>query len=142
MPNLRDYHIFISHSWAYSEDYETICDWFQEATNFKFSDFSVPMFKPLTAKGDNDLKAKLRQQIASCSCVLVICGMYVNYSEWIDFEIATAVELKKHIIGIEPWKQERVPTKVQDAIRKAGGKMVGWNPTSVVQAVRDYALER
>lgn len=62
--------------------------------------------------------------------------MYVSYSEWIDYEIDTAKELGKPIIGVKPWGQERIPVKVQNDCTV----LVGWNSNSVVQAVRDYAL--
>ena len=62
--------------------------------------------------------------------------MYVSYSEWIDYEIDTALELGKPIIGVKPRSQERIPIKVSNN----ADVMVGWNSNSVVQAVRDYAL--
>jgi len=66
----------------------------------------------------------------------VLSGMYASYSKWIDFEIDTAIHIKKPIIGVRPWGQERVPLKIQDA----SIVLVGWNSSSVVNAVRSYAL--
>lgn len=71
-----------------------------------------------------------------CSCVIILSGMYVAYSEWIDYEIDTAIELGKPIIGVRPRGQEKTPSKVSNN----ADVMVGWNSNSVVQAVRDYAL--
>ena len=82
------------------------------------------------------MQEKIRDRIALCSCVIILSGMYVAYSEWIDYEIDTAVALRKPIIGVKPWGQERIPTKVQNN----SDIMVGWNSASIVQAVRDYAL--
>lgn len=75
-------------------------------------------------------------RIALCSCVIILSGMYVAYSEWIDYEIDTAIELGKPIIGVRPRGQEKTPSKVSNN----ADVMVGWNSNSVVQAVRDYAL--
>lgn len=136
MPNLRDYHILISHSWDYSSDYETIKGWLNNASNFKWTNYSVPLTKPLDVNGKRELKEKLRNRISLCSCVIILSGMYVSYSEWIDYEIDTALELGKPIIGVKPRSQERIPTKVSNN----ADVMVGWNSNSVVQAVRDYAL--
>ena len=136
MPKLRDYHIFISHSWDYNEHYRTVCDWLDEATYLEWTNYSVPIERPLDVNGTKDLKVQLSQRIANCSCVIIMSGMYVDYSKWIDFEIDTAVHFNKPIIGIEPWGQERVPTKVRDA----ADVMVGWNRASVIDAVRTYAL--
>ena len=136
MPSLRNYHILISHSWDYSSDYETIKGWLDDAKNFSWTNYSVPLSKPLDVKTKRELKEKIRSSISLCSCVIILSGMYVSYSEWIDYEIDTALELGKPIIGVKPRGQERIPTKVSN---NADG-MVGWSSASVVQAVRDYAL--
>lgn len=136
MPSLRNYHILISHSWDYNSDYETIKGWLDDAKNFKWTNYSVPLSKPLDVDSKKELKNKLRTRIEKCSCVIILSGMYVSYSEWIDYEIDTAIELGKPIIGVKPRGQERIPSKVSDN----ADVMVGWSSNSVVQAVRDYAL--
>ena len=61
--------------------------------------------------------------------------MYANYSKWIDYEINTAKALNKPIIGVKPWGQERTPLKIQwDSTI-----LVGWNSSSIVDAIRNYA---
>ena len=84
MPSLRDYHILISHSWDYNTDYETIKEWLDDASNFMWTNYSVPITKPLDVNGKRELKEKLRNRISLCSCVIILSGMYVSYSEWID----------------------------------------------------------
>lgn len=136
MPTLRNYHILISHSWDYSKQYETICDWLNETNFFEWSNYSVPLTNPLDVNSKKELREKLKERINLCSCIIVLSGMYVDYSEWIDYEIEVAQDLGKPIIGVKPWGQERIPAKVSDA----AVIMVGWNASSIVEAVRDYAL--
>ena len=136
MPALKNYHIMISHSWNYNEHYEKVVSWLNDANNFEWSNYSVPLTNPIDAKGKKELKEKLRNKITNCSCIIILSGMYVAYSEWIDYEIDTAVEMGKPIIGVEPWGQERVPQKVTSN----ADVVVGWNSSSVVQAIRDYSL--
>ena len=136
MPNLRNYHILISHSWDYNSDYETIKGWLDNTNYFKWTNYSVPLTKPLDVTSKNQLKEKLRSRISLCSCVIILSGMYVSYSEWIDYEINTAIELGKPIIGIKPRAQERIP----EIVRNNANIIVGWNSNSVVDAVRNYAL--
>lgn len=136
MPIIRDYHILISHSWDYSQQYETIRKWLNASPYFHWTDYSVPITRPLSVSGVYDLKQKIRNRISLCSCVIILSGMYVAYSDWIDFEIDTAVAMGKPIIGVRPWGQERVPSKVQNN----ASIMVGWNVSSVVDAIRKYAL--
>lgn len=134
--SLKNYHVFISHSWKYPDPYETVKRWLNEASYFGWSDYSVPFYDPLDANTDRELKAKIKQQIASCSCVVILSGMYVSYSKWINYEIDTAIEMGKPIIGVRPWRQEKVPARVSEN----ADVMVGWNSSSVVQAIRDYSL--
>ena len=94
------------------------------------------LFSSLDVSGKRELKEKLCNRISMCSCVIILSGMYVSYSEWIDYEIDTAIELGKPIIGVKPRGQERIPSKVSNN----AVVMVGWNSNSVVQAVRDYVL--
>ena len=126
----------ISHSWDYNADYETIKGCLDDAKNFTWTNYSVPLSKPLDTKSKKELKEKLRTRISLCSSIIILSGMYVSYSEWIDYEIDTALELGKPIIGVKPRGQERIPTKVSNN----ADVMVGWNSASVVQAVRDYSL--
>lgn len=136
MPYLRNYHVFISHSWDYDSHYRTVKKWFNDANYFYWNDYSVPLTNPLDTNSKKELKERIRSKISLCSCVIILSGMYVAYSEWIDFEIDTAVALGKPIIGVKPWGNQQIPIKVScnaDVI-------VGWNSTSVVNAVRNFAL--
>ena len=64
MPQLRDYHILISHSWDYSSDYETIKGWLNSASYFDWTDYSVPLSNPLDVHSKRELKEKLRNRIS------------------------------------------------------------------------------
>lgn len=136
MPNLKEYHILISHSWDYSDDYNTIKSWLDDSNCFSWKNYSVPITKPINASSKKDLQDSIRARIMNCSCVIILSGMYVSYSEWIDYEIDTALTYNKPIIGVKPWGQERTPTKVSNC----ASVMVGWNSNSIVDAVRKYAL--
>lgn len=136
MPALRNYHIFISHSWDYNNHYETIKGWLDDSLYFDWTDYSVPISNPLTVNGVNDLRKRISDRISLCSSVIILSGMYVKYSTWIDFEINTAVTMNKPIIGVRPWGQERVPINVQNNATE----MVGWNSSSVIDAIRKYSL--
>lgn len=135
---MSTYNIFISHAWKYSDDYNQIVTWLNEAQQeglLTWKNYSVPEHDPLidpnTTVGKNTLKNMLKEQIRPASKVLVLSGMYAAYSDWIDFEIDTALDYSKYIIGVKPWGQERIPTKISSN----ANKMVGWNKSSVVNAI-------
>ena len=102
---------------------------------YKWPDCSAPLTKPLDVHGVLELKKRLRDRIALCHRVIVLSGMYVTHSRWIDDEIDTAVELGKSIIGVKPWGQERIPRKVQDN----ACVMDEWDHGAIVDAVRRFA---
>lgn len=126
----------ISHSWDYASQYDTIKDWLDNAQYFLWTNYSVPITQPLSADGIRELKQKIRTRISLCSCVIILSGMYVAYSEWIDFEIDTAVSMEKPIIGIKPWGQERIPVTIQNN----ADIIVGWNSSAIIDAIRNYSL--
>lgn len=135
---MATYNLFISHAWKYSEDYNKVVDWLNEAQNegtLTWRNYSVPEHDPKidpdSSSGKKQLKEALKPQISSASKVIVISGMYVSYSDWIDYEIDTSVDYGKYIIGLKPWGQERIPQKVQDN----ADIMVGWNKKSLIDAI-------
>ena len=138
---MKTYNIFISHAWKYTEHYNKIVQWLNEAQaegKFNWKNYSVPQHDPLidpnTVIGKTKLKNSLEAQIKPASIVIILAGMYSAHSDWIDFEVDTAVSYEKYIIGVKPWGQERIPKKVSDN----ANVMVGWNKSSVVSAVSSY----
>ena len=136
MPSLNNYHILISHSWGYNSDYQTIKEWLDSAPYFRWSDYSVPLTNPIDANSKRELQQKIDNKIAVCSCIIVLSGMSVSYSEWIDFEIRTALKYSKPIIAVKPWGQQRIPS----IITAFADEIVGWNSDSVINAVRAHGL--
>ena len=107
---MNTYNIFISHAWKYSSDYNQIVKWLNEAQSegiLTWKNYSVPEHDPLidpnTTIGKNKLKQMLKNQISPASKVIVLAGMYSAYSDWIGYEIDTAVDYGKYIIGVKPW---------------------------------------
>ena len=134
MPDLKTRNLFISHAWNYSDDYNTVVKWLNDAQNFSWKNYSVPSHDSCSEKTNSGLKNCLTRQISPASGVIIISGMYAAHSDWIQYEINEAVRLGKTIIGVRPWGQERVPTIVSDNAKV----MVNWNSTSIIKAVREY----
>ena len=128
------YHIFISHAWNYSDAYNTVVRWLNEAQDegkLTWTNYSVPEHDPVDANNTKKLQAALDAQIKPASKVIVISGMYAAYSDWINYEIDQSVNYGKYIIGLRPWGQERVPAKITDNATV----MVGWNKASLISAI-------
>lgn len=140
MPALKTYDLFVSHAWKYSEDYCHAIKLLESASNFVFRNYSVPEHNPVLDPDDEydrkKLWATLDRQIKPVSCVLIISGMYVPYSYWIQQEIGIAVSYGKPIVGLIPRGAERIPTAVSSAAKE----MVGWTTDSMVAAVRKHSI--
>ncbi len=125
--------IFISHAWGYSSHYNTIVSWLNGAPNFSWKNCSVPSTNGLPDKTSRRLSQGMTRQLNPAQVVIILGGMYAAHSAWIEYEISEAQRLRKPIIGVKPWGQERTPKIVQDA---SSCEMVGWNSAGVISAAR------
>jgi hypothetical protein len=134
MPMLRHYKVFISHAWEYNDSYYRVARMLDEAPYFSWENLSVPEHDPIldTAR----LTTELNNQMRPANVFLILAGMYVAHSDWIQYEINFARRIGRPIVGIQPWGSIQIPAAVQ----KAAWEIVGWNTSSIVSAIRRYAL--
>ena len=45
MPELKIRNLFVSHSWDYKDHYDKVVGWFDDANNFNWKNYSVPIEK-------------------------------------------------------------------------------------------------
>lgn len=133
-------HVFISHSWAYSNHYKCLADWIFErswnsgAASIRFCDFSVPQSDPIhNAPTDRQLRDAIYNKIGRSHVLVIPTGMYATYSKWIQKEIDGAKTYGKPILAVNPWGQERKSSIVQSS----ADRYVGWNSKSVAQGIWD-----
>lgn len=136
MPALRTYNLFVSHCWDYNDEYYRLIEYLRAANNFEFKNFSVPEHDRLDTKNDEELEVALSNQIRPTNCVLILAGMYVNHRHWIQKEIDIAKTQSKPIIAIRPWGSTMMPIEVQNC----ACEIVGWNTSSIVDAIRKVSL--
>ncbi len=131
-------HIFISHSWSYSEHYETLAEWVFTRrwsvgqASLDLRDFSVPKDDPIHhANTDRQLADAIYAQIARSHVVIIPTGMYSHHSRWIQKEIKGAQSYRKPILAVDPRGQLRKGSVVASAATKT----VGWNAKSVIDGI-------
>lgn len=130
------YRIFISHSWAYSDNYDTI-ESFLHQEGIEFYNHSVPKDDPIHTNGtDKELYKAIEAKIKGCSCIIIPAGVYASYSKWIQKEIEIAQNYDKPIIAVRLWGAERI----SNVVALAADVIVGWNAQSVADAVRKHAI--
>jgi hypothetical protein len=133
---MRTYNLFISHSWSYNEEYERLVKLLNSSPDLQWKNYSVPFNDPLAGGSRTKLASEIESQIRLASVVLVISGMYVTYREWIQFEIDVSDKFNKPIVGIQPWGSVNTPF----AVTRSAAEIVGWNSSSIVDAIKRNAI--
>lgn len=137
MPELKNYRLFISHSWSYGDAYEKLVSFFNGYPYFNWTDYSVPKNDPIhNAPSTHALRDAIRRQMAPVNCVVIMGGVYATYSKWINIEIELAKDLGKPIVMIEPWGADKTST----VVRSVADTVVGWKSDSIVSAIRGYSI--
>ncbi len=131
------YRLFISHAWQYHDAYTSIVSLLDDAPYFSYTNYSVPVDKKFERMSRHELEEEIKQQIRPVNCFIALAGVYASYSDWIQFELDFASEiLDKPIIGIRP----RGNINTSTAITRVAKEVVGWNTSSIIDAIRKYSI--
>jgi hypothetical protein len=110
-------------------------DLLSDASYFEWHNYSKPKDDPVETTSDAVLRRKLRDQIDGASVVVILGGLYVSHSDWIQTEIDIAERKDKPIVGVKPWGNDSTP----DAVQESADEIVNWSTTSVTSAIQDLA---
>ena len=135
----KNHKLFISHSWAYSDQYKKLVDNLNNRAYFSYMNYSVPKGNPVHTNGtDGELHEAIKNKISQCHVVIILAGVYSSHSKWIKKEISIAkneFSTPKKIIAIEPWGSEKTSKIVKDN----ADKIVKMNTESIVSAIRELS---
>ena len=138
---MKEYNIFISHSWQYADAYEKVVALLDSDEKFKYKNYSVPKDDPVHTNGtDSELYEAIKSKIKPTSVVLILAGVYSSYSKWINKEIKISKKdftYPKKIIAIEPWGSEKTSQIVKDN----ADKIVKWQSKSIIDAIKELGEE-
>lgn len=135
---MKQYRLFISHSWAYSKNYEKLIKMLKADPRFNFCDYSVPKNDPIhNAPNDAALTQAILNQMRFCDVIIILTGVYSTYSKWINKEIALAKAFTKPkpILAIDPWASK----KTSSVVKSNANKVVKWSTSSIVSGIRELA---
>ncbi|MGB0981398.1 MAG: TIR domain-containing protein, partial [Winogradskyella sp.] len=90
---------------------------------------------PINSTNASYIKTRLKQKILNSDVVLGIAGIYASHSDWMEWELDTALNNSIPIIGVVPRGKERVSTVVSSRAKQ----VVRWNTESIVTAIRYWA---
>lgn len=131
----KTYSVFISHSWDHVDDLEKLRNLLEERGYFHVKFNEVSPYEPINSENSAYIKRRLKEKIANSDIVLGIAGVYASHSDWMEWELDTALEENVPIVGVIPWGQRYISSVVSSRAEEC----VGWNTDSIVKAIRERA---
>lgn len=132
----KQYNIFISHSWTYHSDLERLRAMINDRPYFRAIYSEVSRLEPINSLSATYIKSRLKERILSSNLIIGIAGIYASHSEWMVWELETALKNNIPIVGVVPYAAERVSTIVSSRAKE----VVRWNTESIIKAIRNHAI--
>lgn len=131
----KDYKIFISHSWQYTDTLEALKNLLNKRGYFNATYEESTKDNPINSENESYVKTRLAQKIGASDVILALAGVYASHSSWMQWELDKALELGTPIIGVIPRDQEKISTIVSSRSLVD----VRWNTESIITAIRAHA---
>ena len=132
---VKEYKIFISHSWQYSDTLEALRNLINSRGYFSAIYEESTRDKPINSDDESYVKRRLSQKIGNSDVILALAGIYASHSSWMQWELDKAIELGIPIIGVIPRGQDRISTIVSSR----SVVDIKWNTESIISAIRAHA---
>ncbi len=134
---MKQYNLFLSHSWSYSDEYDKLIGLLENKQYFDFRDYSIPKDDSVhNASNSILLYEAIKRKISLCHIVIVLAGVYATYSKWINNEIKIAKKefsYPKPILAVVPRGQMNIST----VVRSNADGIAYWNTDSIVDKIRE-----
>lgn len=134
----RTYHLFLSHSWRRSQEYERLVALLNAHEDFIFKNYSVPKDKAIQdATSSKELYDAIKIKMASCHAITVMAGVYAIYSGWIKKEVRIAkCEFKepKTVIAVKPWRG----IKISAFVAANADAITQWKKEAIISAIQKH----
>jgi hypothetical protein len=131
----KEYKIFISHSWQYTDTLEALRNLINARGYFSATYEESTRDNPINSNDEGYVKRRLTQKIANSDVILALAGVYASHSSWMQWELDKAIELGIPVIGVIPRGQDRISSIV--STRSVVN--IKWNTESIVSAIRAHA---
>jgi hypothetical protein len=131
----KEYKIFISHSWQYTNTLEALRNLLNERAYFSATYEESTKENPINSENESYVKIRLAKKIGDSDIILALAGVYASHSSWMEWELDKALELGPPIVGVIPHGQERIPSIVSSR----SVVDVRWSTESIIAAIRAHA---
>lgn len=131
----KTYNIFISHSWDHVDDLMNLRKLLNERGYLNVNFEEVPPHDPIDSDNSYYVKKRVAERISNSDVVIGLAGVYASHSDWMQWELDKAIELKKPVLGVIP----RGQIYISQVVKNRADQMVRWNTESIVEAIRNLA---
>lgn len=132
----RDFKVFISHAWDYTNDLINLQKLLNERGYFNVEFLEASKKVPINSANAGYVKSVLKKRILDSNIVLALAAVYASHSDWMIWELDTAYNNSIPIIGVIP----RGQTNISNEVNKRSKENVRWNTESIVAAIRKWAI--
>ena len=101
--------IFVSFDYDNDAHYKNMLLAWDKNQDFDFTFYDGSLREAINSTNASYIKTKIKQKILAASHLLCIVGAKTSTSAWIDWEIQTAVDNKKKLIGVKIEKANTSP---------------------------------
>lgn len=101
-------------------------------SDLAFDDYSVR--EPINSTNAPYIKTKITEKITDSSVLICLIGYDTHKSDWVDWEIRKAVELRKKIIGVR-LHSDLTRDQAPAALISAGATVLNWEIDKIVSAI-------
>lgn len=102
--------IFISYDYDHDKQYKNLLLAWDENKNFDFSFYDMSVDVSVNSNDAAVIKRVISARIKDSSYFLCIVGKYTHKSDWVDWEITKAVDLKKKIVAVKIDRENVTPS--------------------------------
>jgi antiphage defense system Thoeris ThsB-like protein len=85
------------------------------------------------------VKRVIKDMINRCSVVVCLIGNGTAWREWVDWELATALELRKGLCGV---RIRETYGRTPNVLRRLGAPVAEWVPEEIIRAIECAAARR
>jgi glutaminase len=133
-PRHPGYNLYLSHSWNYNHAYKKLNALLGTRQDFSYNDFFVSENKKHSRYTERQLYETIRQKMKHCQAILIMCGVYTQYSRWLNKEIILGKdELRKPIIAIQPFE----PNRTSLIVKQNADRIVDWNLDLIINTIEE-----
>jgi hypothetical protein len=102
-----------------------------ENSALTFDDYSVKV--PYTSEDAAYIRGKIKAKIQACSVLVCLVGEHTHKSEWVNWEIRTASDLGKEIVGVRlnKLRDDLLP----EALSAVRAKVCPWEVAKIVALI-------